>query len=159
MFKIDNFRNTKAFTIIELLIVISLVAILSSAGLYTYSAAQKRSRDARRMSDLSQYRTALESFANNHDGLYPARANAVNTTVLCGDLGLAASACPADPTNTGNYIYNYRSDGAVTTGVASATEYILYGYQEAVSTNNFWGLCSSGSTITKATAPTVADCP
>lgn len=52
-------RGKKGFTLIELMVVISIIAILSTVGYVTYSHAQITARDARRKDDLRQIATAL----------------------------------------------------------------------------------------------------
>lgn len=55
----------KAFTIVELLVVISIISILLSIGIYSVTAARKRSRDTERKSDLQSIQVALESYKSN----------------------------------------------------------------------------------------------
>ena len=149
----------KGFTLIELLVVISIIGILASIVLVSFSTAQKQGRDAERKSDLKQYQTLLEQFANtsaSNGGFYPAHTSATTADTLCGlsDLNLAI-ACPVDPKNgTLPYGYNYLSDG--TTGI-TATKYELYAYLE--SSSNYWIVCSNGTTVTSSSVPTINTCP
>src|SRR3989304_7589983 len=59
-------RNPQAerrgFTLIELLVVISIIGLLSSVGLASFTRAQERARDAKRISDLTSLRNSLEIF-------------------------------------------------------------------------------------------------
>jgi prepilin-type N-terminal cleavage/methylation domain-containing protein len=57
-----NLNNKKGFTLIELLVVIAIIGILSSVVLASLSTARAKSRDARRIGDISQMRTALEVY-------------------------------------------------------------------------------------------------
>lgn len=59
-------ENHKSFTLIELLVVISIISLLSSTILSSVSAARQGSRDARRMADLNQIRTALNLYYNDY---------------------------------------------------------------------------------------------
>lgn len=113
---------------------------------------KKRARDANRKSDLVQYRNAFESYANKNGGLYPVVGAATTAETLCGvsflNLGIT---CPVDPKNgTSPYGYMYVSN-------AGGTKYILYEYLEASS--NYFALCSIGSSLSQAAAPTLGNCP
>lgn len=52
----------KAFTLIELLIVIAIIGILAGVILVSTSNSNKNARDAKRKSDLNQIATALHTF-------------------------------------------------------------------------------------------------
>lgn len=62
-------RNT-GFTLIELLVVIAIIGVLSSIVLSSLNSARQKSRDAQRVSDLTQIRTALEMYYHTN-GAYP----------------------------------------------------------------------------------------
>lgn len=64
----------RGFTLIELLVVVSIIGVLSSVVLASLSAARTKSRDARRISDIHAVVAALELYANDHGGKYPAAA-------------------------------------------------------------------------------------
>jgi len=64
----------KAFTLVELLVAMSILAILSTVGLASFRSSQLKSRDAQRKSDLKQIANALEIF-NNDYGRYPSSDN------------------------------------------------------------------------------------
>jgi prepilin-type N-terminal cleavage/methylation domain-containing protein len=53
-----NSRN-KGFTLIELLVVIAVIGILAGVIIASLSSARAKGRDARRLSDLREFRTAL----------------------------------------------------------------------------------------------------
>jgi prepilin-type N-terminal cleavage/methylation domain-containing protein len=57
---ISKFKKfKKGFTLIELLVVVAIIGILSSITMASLNSARAKARDARRMSDLSQVRSAL----------------------------------------------------------------------------------------------------
>jgi len=55
-------RRKFGFTLAELLIAVSIIAILALAGLSTMQNQTKRARDQRRAADLEQIRSALEMY-------------------------------------------------------------------------------------------------
>jgi len=70
-------RNKKGFTLIELLVVVAIISLLSSIVFASVNTARAKTRNAKRKEDLVQVRTALELYANDHNGLYP---NSVGNT-------------------------------------------------------------------------------
>jgi prepilin-type N-terminal cleavage/methylation domain-containing protein len=151
-------KRHQGFTLIELLVVIAILGILASIGLVSFPAAQKQARDTARKSDLKQYQTALEGFANKSaNGFYPARTTAVKPATLCGvNLLEIGNNCPQDPkTGTATYEYQYLSDG--TNPNNNALNFILWAHLER--TDNYFIICSDGRAGTQATAPTALPCP
>lgn len=66
--------SRKGFTLLELIIVISIIAVLSTIGLNAYTSVQRSARDTRRKSDLKEMQTALETF-RAENGRYPDTCN------------------------------------------------------------------------------------
>ena len=62
--------TTFAFTLVELLVVISIIGILASIGLVAFRSAQFRGRDAERKSDLKELGSSVELFYADY-GKYP----------------------------------------------------------------------------------------
>ncbi len=94
-------KGTKTgFTFIELIIVIAIIGILSGLFVTQYPATQRRARDTERRSDIKQYQTAMESYANRNNGNYfSASGNLVNQ---CATLNL--STCPDDSDTSLHYL-------------------------------------------------------
>ena len=146
------------FTQIELLMVMAIIGLLASFGVMTYPGVQKSARDAQRRSDLKQYHTALESFANGTGGFYPSRlvAQSANSTI-CSDINLTR--CPKDSKAdqyvcaTGICNYYYISNGTGY-GNKNATRFVLYcRLEKKVDTQEvYFVLCSDGRSGTKAVA-------
>lgn len=63
-------KYSGGFTLIEILVVISIIALLTSSALVAFSNARKKSRDVRRLADMQQMHTALELFYAEYKG-YP----------------------------------------------------------------------------------------
>lgn len=159
-----DWRHEHGFTMIELLVVISIIGVLATLVMVSFTSSQKQAKDTQRKSDLRQYSTALEGFANKSGGLYPARNNPVGVlaaTDLCGDL--AISTCPEDPkhkTDASYSPYRYQSNGSASDGSATATDYVLWAKLE--NTDAFWVICSSGKIGNMPTTGVVisgGDCP
>lgn len=67
--------NKKGFSLIELLVVISIIGLLSTMSVVSLNSAQGRARDAAKKSDLNAISTAMELFnVESIDGTYPAVA-------------------------------------------------------------------------------------
>ncbi len=68
----DHKQKSKGqgFTLIELLVVIAIIGMLAAVVLVSLNSARAKSRDARRMADVKQIRTALELFYNDNNS-YP----------------------------------------------------------------------------------------
>ncbi len=63
-------RRMAGFTLIEVLVAATIVALLSTIGLSGYQAITRSGRDALRKSDLEQIRSALEIY-KSEKGNYP----------------------------------------------------------------------------------------
>lgn len=68
--KMKNHTNNKAFTLIEMLWVLAIVAILLSISTITIRHSQAKARDVVRKTDLQMIADALISYANDH-GHFP----------------------------------------------------------------------------------------
>ncbi len=65
-------KNKSAFTLVEVLVVATIVALLAAGGIVSYSQFGKTSRDARRKADVEQVRAALEMYrSNDTNSSYP----------------------------------------------------------------------------------------
>jgi len=112
------------FTLIELIIVIAIIGILSVMGLIQINDANQSARDARRIGDLSQLRSALALYFFDNDH-YPVpvstggagpdlSTNGLNGTVFSDtDNPLVSqylSRAVRDPISSANYYYYYDTD-------------------------------------------------
>jgi prepilin-type N-terminal cleavage/methylation domain-containing protein len=62
--------NQKGFTLVELLVVISIIGLLSTMATVSVKSTKIKARDVRRASDIAQLRTALEMY-NSEKNIYP----------------------------------------------------------------------------------------
>ncbi len=111
----------KGFTLVELLVVIAIIGILSTLSVVSLNSARAKSRDARRLSDIKQIRTALDMY-------YDASSTYPTTSCTSTPLGTGNCACltsvgwtntsttnctgtifmqkvPSDPLSSGTYVY------------------------------------------------------
>jgi prepilin-type N-terminal cleavage/methylation domain-containing protein len=147
--------NKKGFTMIELLVVISIIGILAALALVSFTSSQKQARDTKRKSDIKQYQNLLEGFANKTNGTFPSRITSIDVSNLCGTLGISGT-CPTDP-KAPDLDYRYVSNGSG--GVATdATEYVLWASLEGQS-QYYWVLCSNGKVGLSLSAPQSSSCP
>ncbi|MEK7592271.1 MAG: type II secretion system protein [Patescibacteria group bacterium] len=113
------------FTLIEVLVAATIIAVLVAIGMVSYSSVNKRSRDAKRRGDLEQMRSALELYRSEY-GYYPAVGSGSWTSasdLSTGDpaTGLVPSfmpSVPSDPKTSERFSFK-------ATNVSSGT---YYGY-------------------------------
>jgi|SRR6266404_1757061 len=104
--KIFQTNRQSGFTLIELLVVIAIIALLSSVALIAFTSARQKSRDARRLADMTQMNTGLELYFATNKG-YPSGPNGAPSPLVPS----FASSLPSDPrpADGGCEIVNYPS--------------------------------------------------
>ena len=139
--------SSLGFTLVELLIVMGVLGALATVVLVSIGPAnQQRSRDTIRRSDLKQYQTEMEIFANTNNGNYP---NApANIGALCGDLGLLGAACKNDPQGGAYEVWS----------TPAAYELFATLEYEPSGTTNYFVVCSNGLSGDTAVDPAGAGC-
>ena len=65
-----NQKEQQGFTLLELMVVIAIIALISSIALIAFQQAREKSRDAKRLGDMTQMNTGLELYFANYKG-YP----------------------------------------------------------------------------------------
>ncbi len=111
-------KNNKAFTLVELIVVITVIGILTGGVALSITGNAERARDTRRKTDLQQIKAALEFYrSNNIEGYYPRTA-----TTGGGQRYLTGSnptytypalvptymeSMPVDPSSTSTNVINY----------------------------------------------------
>lgn len=167
-------KKSKGFTLIEILIVVAIIAILSSVVLVGLGPTQSSGRDARRLSDLRQTMNGLELYYNKC-GYYPGTSvtnpcgnfvqitsdgwNALGTT-LTG--ALAISTVPKDPTGGKTYYYGTNNVGSsyIVAAILENTSGAVFTSYQAPSVSGFGTISGSGTpaTISSCSAPSGTYC-
>ncbi|EKD56864.1 MAG: Type II secretory pathway pseudopilin PulG-like protein [uncultured bacterium] len=115
-------NKTTGFTLVELLVVISIIGLLATLAIVSLNAARTRSRDTKRASDLRTIQTALELYFDENDD-YPASSlmilpspwnGAANSLLFYLNPFVQGSSLPVDPLNNttyNRYLYSATADG------------------------------------------------
>ena len=108
-------NKQKGFTLIEVLIVVSIIGLLTSATLIGLGSFRASGRDARRISDLRQVQNGLELYYAKFSS-YPAALSDIVTA------GIGISSLPKDPGTSKDYEY---SNSNCPAGVSYALRSVL----------------------------------
>lgn len=127
-------EKSKGFTLVELLVVISIIALLASIALGIYANVQKNSRDAKRQSDLRVIQSALEQYKADQN-FYPSSMVISESSSLTNNTGNPSPPLltktylkrfPVDP-NASTYPYKYQAlPNNCDNSARTCTSYCLY---------------------------------
>lgn len=123
-------KKGKGFTLIEILVVVTIIGLLTLTAVVTYTAFLKQSRDAKRKADLSQVSAALEMYRSNSD-TYPVGSVWATTLNILKTPVVYIQSLPSDPKSA---IYSYYYTG-------SLSDYTLGAYLEGGGTTCVAGQC------------------
>ncbi len=115
-------KKGAGFTLVELLVVVSIIGILASLSTVSVNIARQRARDAKRKADVAQVQLALYMYFDDNlhfpiVSMLPEDAINNWNTVLTRSLNgtetgkLYMGRVATDPINVYPYIYGYNSDG------------------------------------------------
>lgn len=171
IFKSKNF----GFTLVELLVVVSILSFLSSILLASLAQARMSARDARRLADLNEISKALDLYYDNHGNYPPVTTNnpdtnwdpmitALRADKLLGDLNggrdsfwdivsvAYAAGSPQDP-NYPASTYQYMTEAG---SISHGTSYRIRAKMENINSqslkSSLTGSFQSGSFTTGTTA-------
>ncbi|MFA6602545.1 MAG: prepilin-type N-terminal cleavage/methylation domain-containing protein [Candidatus Shapirobacteria bacterium] len=93
---IKKIKNKTGFTLIELIITITIIGVITALVTVSFASTSKRGRDSRRMADLEKIRMGLE-MAKQVGGTYPSTLPLIVPTFL--------QQAPTDPKTGRKYDY------------------------------------------------------
>ncbi len=102
----------KAFTLLEMLVVIGIIAVLVSMVISSFSTAQKKARDSKRQSELKTAQQVMEQCYSVNSYQYPiisAGATAGSITATCPAPNTTITFTLSDPLNSAPYVYTITS--------------------------------------------------
>jgi len=116
-------KSVQGFTLVELLIVITIIGVLALVVFANFSGARERARDSKRKNDLNQLKNALQMYYNDNQ-IFPVASN--GKMLACGDgedvcnwgssemtsgITVYMKQVPADPLSSNSYTYSQTSEG------------------------------------------------
>jgi prepilin-type N-terminal cleavage/methylation domain-containing protein len=91
-------NRSRGFSLIELLVAITVLTLLTSIAISSYRNSQRNSRDARRRGDMTALQQAFEQYYIDNTSSYNATCSSMTATYIQG-------AYPTDPVNSAPYEY------------------------------------------------------
>ncbi|MGI6278512.1 MAG: type II secretion system protein [Patescibacteria group bacterium] len=123
-------KKSLAFTLIEVLVATTIIAVLTAIGVVSYASASRNSRDAKRLSDVEQIRAALEMYRADV-GNYPGSIDLISGSgELSSGTNVYMSPIPTDPKPSAGGEYDYSG---------ADDDYTLMIYSEKNSANRCFG--------------------
>lgn len=92
-------RTVAGFTLLELLVVISIIGLLIAMGTVAFTTAQRKGRDSKRRSDMQQMQKAFEQYYAEN-GSYDT-CGTMAASMMPGGLPSDPQPVPTAPYNTG----------------------------------------------------------
>jgi general secretion pathway protein G len=141
-----SFKNMqRGFSLLEVLVSISIIVMIASVLLAGFSAAREKAQDSQRITELRQLKFALELYHNDH-GHYPRESEGANGKIGEG-AGVDAMlegymrSIPIDPAGPGHPLYYYYYDGNATCGGVGNVA-VIFAYNMAQQTGNGSEFCT-----------------
>ena len=108
-------KAQKGFSLIELLVVATIIIVLSTIGIVSYANSGRSARDSRRKADLETVRQAMVLYRSEH-GAYPVGCGSGHNPMIFGcrtedlvEAGYLSEPRPFDPKLDSTYFYSASS--------------------------------------------------
>jgi len=124
-------KKNSGFTLIEILVVATIMSLLATVGVGSYTAISSNSRDTKRKADLEQIRSALEMYKSNN-GVYP-QTEEKSLLIIDANEIRYLNEWPKDPKSGDDYEY-----------YGTITDFEIGTKLETASTSNC-SICSDGT--------------
>jgi prepilin-type N-terminal cleavage/methylation domain-containing protein len=144
-------KKIKAFTLIELLTVVAIIAILTSVTILGLQEVRKKAQDTTRLANIKEIQIALETYKSSR-GRYPDAGTQGSSEYIIGLAPIYISKLPIDPTGvhngTAGYIYSVSTDrkeycfSIENTVAKAANQKDLYNIDQG---ENTWSVCVAGN--------------
>ena len=122
----------RGFTLLEMLVVISIIGVLVGIGAISYSTAQKKARDTKRNLDLKAIQNCMEQNYSVNNSQYEELLGGIDDVAIqCGDNKTLQVKDPLSP----NQVYSVDSSSTLDYTV-SATLEIPRGTETTVTISN-----------------------
>ena len=139
VYVVTKIMNNKGFTLFELLVSISIIGIMVALAVISYSGAQKKARDARRIQDMNMIQKAAEEYYSLSTN-YPYPTSETNMSFWTVGGVQMLQQWPTDPKGVGGTQYSYRYGVGSTYCSCAAVENQTNGN----STNDWCAFAASG---------------
>ncbi|OGK18346.1 hypothetical protein A3G67_03575 [Candidatus Roizmanbacteria bacterium RIFCSPLOWO2_12_FULL_40_12] len=134
------------FTLVEILVVTTIIGMLAAVGSVSYTAFTKNARDARRKADLEEVRGAMELYRSNNSTGYPSEGGGAADQI---QFDCNATTGKLEDSNSNKYLSKIPEDPKCPTSTydiisISASDYVLGARLEGGGTD-CGGSCGGGN--------------
>ncbi len=120
-------RNTKGFTLIELMIVVVIIGILAAIAIPNFISMQDRAREGSVKANMHTIQLGVEDFAVQNDGTYPLAADAADV-----EANLPDGNYPDNPFTNAETAVDWAAapaaSGEIGFSTATTSQYVIEGF-------------------------------